>query len=264
LGKLRFVNYWESRSFQPEDALHDLKNFTDVDAEECAAAFRKAASQCTSMEDVAKEVVSYLYESLIDPVWKRKSCALVRLYKTHDYGELTPDLQRFADGVLGHKAESKQMKCLTLLATVGDKPEWNSREHSRGHKSIPLPTVDFVSKIPMIARLINQFGLDINAVVRPDPNLLADLERRTYNAFHVAEAVGSPYIPAQKEFVLAYKVRSVLGFGGMLGGPGDLYAVILFSKVTIEHKTCELFSPVGLDLKLSLQPFVRNVFAAAA
>jgi hypothetical protein len=176
---------------------------------------------------------------------------------------LTPELQRFADGVLGHKLQSTQTKCLTLLATVGEKPEWNSRQHSRAHQAIPLPTADFVSKIPMIARLINQFGLDINAVIRPDPNLLADLERRTYNAFHVPEAVGSPYIPAQKDFVLAYKVRSVLGFGGILG-PGDLYAVILFSRVPIERKTSELFTAVALDLKLSLRPFVRNVFEAAA
>jgi hypothetical protein len=215
------------------------------------------------MEDVAREVIRYLYESLIDSASKKKACALVRLYKTHTYGELTPDLQQFADSVLGHRAESTAMKCLTLLATAGEKPEWNARERSHGHKAIPLPTADFVSKMPMIARLISQFGLDINAVIRPDPNLLADLERRTYNAFHVPEAVGSPYIPAQRDFVLAYKVRSVLGFGGILG-PGDLYAVILFSKVAIDRKTCELFSGVALDLKLCLQPFVRNVFAAAA
>jgi hypothetical protein len=243
--------------------MHDLNHFTSDDAEACAAAFRKAATDSTTMENAATEVVRYLYENLVDSASKRKACALVRLYKTHTYGELTPELQRFADGVLGHKLQSTQTKCLTLLATVGEKPEWNSRQHSRAHQAIPLPTADFVSKIPMIARLINQFGLDINAVIRPDPNLLADLERRTYNAFHVPEAVGSPYIPAQKDFVLAYKVRSVLGFGGILG-PGDLYAVILFSRVPIERKTSELFTAVALDLKLSLRPFVRNVFEAAA
>lgn len=243
--------------------MHDLRSFTQNDAEACAAAFRKATANCSSMEGVAREVVSYLYENLTDYGPEKKACALVRLYKTHTYGELMPDLQRFADDVLGHRAESAQMKCLTLLATVGEKAEWNSRERSHGHKAIPLPTTDFVSKMPMIARLISQFGLDINAVIRPDPNLLADLERRTYNAFHVPEAVGSPYIPAQKDFVLAYKVRSVLGFGGILG-PGDLYAVILFSKVAIDRNTCELFSTVALDLKLCLQPFIRKVFAAAA
>jgi hypothetical protein len=167
--------------------MHDLNHFTSDDAEACAAAFRKAATDSTTMENAATEVVRYLYENLVDSASKRKACALVRLYKTHTYGELTPELQRFADGVLGHKLQSTQTKCLTLLATVGEKPEWNSRQHSRAHQAIPLPTADFVSKIPMIARLINQFGLDINAVIRPDPNLLADLERRTYNAFHVPE-----------------------------------------------------------------------------
>jgi hypothetical protein len=243
--------------------VHNLSDFTSADAEQCAAAFRRAASNNTCMEAVAQEIVGYLYDNLIDSASGGKACALVRLYKTHAYGDLKPDLQEFARAVLGRNPDSKDMKCLTLLATVGEKAEWNSRENSHDHKAIPLPTADFVSKIPMIARLINQFGLDINAVVRPDPNLLADLERRTYNAFYVPEAVGSPYIPAQKDFVLAYKVRSVLGFGGLLS-IGDLYAVILFSKVAVARSTCDLFSTVALDLKLSLQQFARNVFAAAA
>jgi hypothetical protein len=243
--------------------LHDLTNFTKTDADQCAAAFRNAVGNHTSMETVAGDIVHYLYENLVDATWGRRSCALVRLYKTHTYGELTPDLQQFADEILGHKPKSADMKCLTLLATAGEKADWNSRANSQGHKAIPLPTVDFVSRLPMIARLISQFGLDINAVIRPDPNLLADLEHRTYNAFYIPEAVGSPYIPAQRDFVLPYKVRSVLGFGGIFG-PGDLYAVILFSKAAIERPVCELFSTIALDLKLSLQPFVRNVFSAAA
>jgi hypothetical protein len=214
------------------------------------------------MEAVARDVVRYLYDNLVDSSGK-KACALVRLYKTHRFADLQPDLQTFARDVLGSDPKSQDMRCLTLLATAGEKREWNSRESSHDHRAIPLPTADFVSKIPMIARLINQFGLDINAVVRPDPNLLADLERCTYNAFYVPEAVGSPYIPAQKDFVLAYRVRSVLGFGGLLN-IGDLYAAILFSRVPISRQTCDLFSAVALDLKLSLQQFAQRVFVTAA
>ncbi len=35
------------------------------------------------------------------------------------------------------------------------------------------------------------------------------------NAFHVLEAVGGPYIPAQKDSVIPYGVESVLRFASM-------------------------------------------------
>jgi hypothetical protein len=146
------------------------------------------------------------------------------------------------------------MKCLTLLATRGEKAEWNSRAKSVGSEK-------FVSQIPMISRLVSQFGLDVHAVIKPDPSLLADLEQKSYNAFHVPEAVGSPYIPAQKEFVIPFGVQSVLGFGGMLGS-GDLFALILFAKVHIPRKTADLANSLALKVKEAVQPFAEGkIFA---
>ena len=153
------------------------------------------------------------------------------------------------------------MKCLILLGTAGEKPEWNDRSKSEGHKAIPLPSEQFVSQIPMISRLVSQFGLDVNAVIRPDPTLLADLEKKEYNAFHVPEAVGSPYIPAQDDFVIPHGVQSVLGFGSMLS-TGDLFAVILFAKVHIARGTSDLAKSLAVKVKDTVQPFVGgNVFS---
>jgi hypothetical protein len=149
------------------------------------------------------------------------------------------------------------MKCLTLLATRGDRPDWNDRGKSAGHKAIPLPSEKFVSQIPMISRLINQFGLDLNAVLKPDPAIIVDLEQKEYNAFHVPEAVGSPYIPAQQEFVIPNGVQSVLGFGGVLSS-GDLFVVILFAKVYIPDNTSSLAKGLAKDVKSALQPFVEG------
>ena len=213
------------------------------------------------MEEAAGKIVGHLYDNLADSETGAKSCALVRLYKTHPYGELDPELRGFAQAILGHAPESEDMKCLTLLGTAGEKPEWNDRSKSEGHKAIPLPSEGFVSQIPMISRLVSQFGLDVNAVIRPDPSLLADLEKKEYNAFHVPEAVGSPYIPAQKEFVIPSGVQSVLGFGGMLS-TGDLFAVILFAKVHIPQGTSDLAKSIAAKVKEALQSFAdRNVFS---
>ena len=239
--------------------MSDLTTFTQADADQLSGGLAALGEGAGSMEEVATRVVQHLNENLLDKASGSKACALVRLYKTHAYKDLDPELRGFAQGILGHAPESEDMKCLTLLGTVGEKTEWNSRSSSSGHKAIPLASESFVAQIPMISRLVSQFGLDVNAVIRPDPSLLVDLERKQYNAFHVPEAVGSPYIPAQKDFVIPHGVQSVLGFGGVLA-TGDLFAVILFAKVRIPRETSDVFKSLAASVKDAIQPFSGNVF----
>jgi hypothetical protein len=113
----------------------------------------------------------------------------------------------------------------------------------------------------MISQLIIQFGLEVSALIQPDPALLVDLEQRTYNVFHVPDAVGSPHIPAQQGFVIPFGIQSALGFGGMLP-TGDLFAVILFSKVHVPRATAEMFKTLALSVKVAVVPFVGGVVFA--
>ncbi len=113
----------------------------------------------------------------------------------------------------------------------------------------------------MIARLLNQFGIDVGSVMRPDPMLIGDLSKKTFNTFYVPEAVGSPYIPAQDEFVIPYGIKSVLGFGGILSS-GELFVVIMFSKVSISSQTADISSRLAADVRQAVEPFVGNkIFA---
>ncbi len=243
--------------------MYDLNTFSRSDATECGATLSGLGSGAQSMEEAANKIVRHLYENLVDEHSGPKACALARFYKTHAYGELEPDLQQFAKGIMGEEPDSPDMKCLTLLATVGEKDEWNSRVKSAGHKAIPLPSEGFVGQIPMISRLINQLGLDVHAVLRPDPAIMVDLHEKTYNVFHVPEAVGSPYIPAQDDFVIPHGVRSVVGFGGVLP-TGDLFVVILFAKVSISRETAELFEPMALNVKAAVLPFADGTIFGRA
>jgi len=240
--------------------MYDLGNLSESDISTLGAQLETLGSGAPHMEDVANNIVSHLYENLADGADGAKGCVLARFYKTHLYSLLDPELQAFSDGVLGESGPP-DMRCLTLLATVGENAEWNSRANSAGHKAIPLPSEDFVGNIPMIARLISQLGMDVSAVINPDPAFLVDLHEHNYNVFHVAEAVGSPYIPAQNDFVVPYGVRSVVGFGGMLSS-GELYTVILFARAQISHETAELFRPLALSVKAAIEPFAgKAVFA---
>ncbi|WP_207706714.1 hypothetical protein [Acetobacterium tundrae] len=63
--------------------------------------------------------------------------------------------------------------------------------------------------------------------MKPDPAFLLDIEQKSYGVFLVPQALGSPYIPAQKEFVVPYQIKSVMGFGGMLPML-DIFVIIIF------------------------------------
>jgi hypothetical protein len=235
-------------------APYDLPNFSLRDMTDCGAILRKMGPPAVTMEAVANDIVRYLYDCLQDKTAGRRACALVRFFKTHPYDDLDESLRRFALRMLDGRQPPPGMKCLTLMATAGDRPEWNDRQMSNRHKAIPLPSADLVVQSPMISQLVKQFGLEPDCMVQPDPTLLVDLEQRTYNVFHVHEARTCYYVPAQEDFVIPCGIRSVLGFGGMLPS-GNLFVVILFAKVRIGRDVAEMFRPLALSVKLAILPF---------
>jgi hypothetical protein len=217
-------------------------------------AIRRAVRGAETLEDAADTVVRYLYDHCLDSSTGERTCALVRFYKTHPYGELEPDLRAFADAQLNGHVATAQMRCLTLLATAGDESAWNSRHESRGHKAIPLPSADSVRAAPMVTRLIEDLGLDVDAVVAGGSTEGRAPEARTYEVFHIEDALGSPYIPAQRQFVVPHRIASVVGFGGLLRS-GELFAVIIFSRARIPARSAARFRTIALDVRSSLFSF---------
>jgi hypothetical protein len=240
---------------------NDLTKFGLSEMLRCSTELRRATKDAPTMEVAAQRVCRVLYNELATPDGGR-ACALVRCYKTHAFGKLEPELQSFAKAVMPGQPGSASMRCLILLGTVGDEPAWNSRHSSASHKAIPLPSAEVVERAPMIAQLIRQFGLELADVVQPAADLVRSLAGKTYGVFHVPEAVGSPYIPAQQDFVVPYGIRSVIGFGGSLPS-GDLFAVILFARVPISSDTADRFRNLALDVKSGFFPFRESdVFGA--
>jgi hypothetical protein len=234
----------------------DLTRFGLTEMLRCSTELRRAAKDAASLEEAAQRVCQTLYDELVMPDGAH-ACALVRCYKTHPYGKLPADLQAFARAVLKGHALAPTVRCLTLLGTVGDEPPWNSRRTSAGHQAIPLPSADIVEKAPMIAQLIRQFGLELSDVVQSTTDIVRGVQGKTYGVFHVPEAAGSPYIPAQKDFILKFGIRSVVGFGGSLPS-GDFFAVILFARVPVSAETADRFRNLALDVKSGFFPYREN------
>lgn len=224
---------------------HDLTRLAGGSISELADEVRTASAGSGSMERAARCLCRHLYERLATPEGER-ACVLVRCYTTLPFGGLPDDLQRFArraHGTVAITPPEPGMRCLVLLATVGDEPAWNDRRSSVGHQAIPLPSPYVVERAPMIARLVRELGLDLTQVVRPavaGGGLVGD---PFLGVFHVAEAAGSPFIPAQ-DFVRRHAVRSVIGAGGVLPS-GELFAVLLFTRASIPSPVADAFRAIA-------------------
>ncbi len=242
----------------PHD-IFDLTDFTILDTTECGRMLRQMGDGAESMEETAGRIVKNLYDSLIYGQTHDRACSLVRFFKTHSFERLDNNRKAFVLDMLGSDSAPPAMKCLTLLATLGENPDWNSRMTSTRHLAIPLPSEQAVLEIPMLRNLIKQLGVDVSLVVKPDWKLLLDMEQKTYNVFLVQEALGSPYIPAQDGFVIPYKIKSVLGFGGIFPS-GDIYVIIMFLKVPVTRETADLFKSISLNVRLAVLPFESRVF----
>jgi two-component system, NtrC family, sensor kinase len=234
--------------------MYDIQKMTLRDMSECGLALRRLGANALSMEEVSHHIIEYLYENFINSSSAEKDCVLIRFFKTHAYEKLTPDLQKYANEILKGNIAPDNLKCLTMLATAGELPEWNSRHKSVGHKAIPLVDEDTITRIPMIAQLIQQLGLNPGTVIQPDPELLTDLEQKMYNVFYVPHALDSPYIPSQSSFVVPFNIKSVLGFGGLLPS-GNIFTILMFTRVEIPEMVVNLFRPLALNIKMAILPF---------
>lgn len=236
---------------------YDLKQFSLSEIVRCGSAVRKMHEQAHSMEEVANILVRHLFENCVDPQTNEQDIALVRFFKTHPFGLLDAGLQAAAQNLCPSTELKSDTKCLVLLATAGMSPAWNTRHKSEGHQAIPLVSKESVSQIPMIAQLIQQFGLELESVISTPSELMVELDERSYNVFHVENALGSPFIPAQESFVEPFGVKSVVGFGGMLP-TGNLFTSILFSKAPISRLTGEAFQTIALSVKSAILPFEQD------
>lgn len=232
--------------------MYDLTAFTLKDMTTCGAALRQLGEGAASMEEAANRTVRYLYKHLVDANGERAT-ALVRFFITKPYQDLADDLQQHVDHLLGKPPSDLELKCQTLLATIGENPDWHSRHNSRYYKVHPL-SKEIVDQNPMFAQVSEVFGIVLEQAVNQDPELVLDLEQETYNILHVYEAHNNEYVPDQDDFVVPYGIKSVLVLFSLLPS-GNIVSVVLFTKVTVPRELMDYFRPLTLNVKMAILPF---------
>gem|GEM_PF-4884527 len=230
--------------------MHNLADFRLEDMLQLGAALRQLSCEVEDAHQIGAAAVNLLYERLCDSTGA-PACALVRLYQSF----YLADLEREAAANIDKTFLKPKSQILKLVGSAGDLAEWNSPQSTFGHRVVPLISPAAVTEYPMFARLLTQFGLMQEQEGKFDWMLgneaTMELARPDIGVFHVIQALGSPYIPEQDEFVRPHGIASVLGCGGVLPG-GHFFAVLFFSKVTIVPDTAELFKSIALSLRTSL------------
>jgi PAS domain S-box-containing protein len=238
--------------------MSDALKFSLLDLVRCATRLRAIGSQSSTMEEAARGIVDHLYTTLVgNDAAASRACKLIRFYKTHQFGSLDEPRRQFVQQRAGTLAD--HTPCLTLLASRGDEPQWNDVAGSREHQAIPLRDREAVASLPMVSRLVQQLGVDLGPIFDNADVSIFQENQRTCNVFHVPRALGSPYVPAQAEFVEKYGIESVLGFGGMLPR-GDFFVILLFARVNILPAVCDLFKTMALSARVAVLPLGRRIF----
>jgi two-component system NtrC family sensor kinase len=204
--------------------------------------FQSEINRSTSLEGAAQAYTRLVYEAL------HESIVLLRVFATVPARELPAANRAFAEGLAksaGHELHDDTL-VLSLLGTMGVEPAWCHRRRSTNHLGIPLVSREFVTRIPMISRLLQQLGIELDWFDRHDTAIVGRTFGLQSGVFYVEDAAqaidreGRNIITAQ-EFVTNYGVRTVYGVGGGYVGTPVFTTIITFCREHVDRARAEDF-----------------------
>jgi hypothetical protein len=210
---------------------------------------RETVRGASALEHAAQAVACELVREF------RDTTALARVYALVPNQALPDDVRRFVDDLADDHgvALAPATPVLCLLGTHGEDPAWCDRRTSERHRGIPLVSRDFVAKIPMIARLLKELGIDLEWLDEAPEFVTRRLLGGFNGVFFVRDAasakdaLGRQIIPAQ-DFVEEHGVKTVFGMGGFYPN-GTMIVCIVFTRETLERSQVERFQSLISMLK---------------
>ena len=222
---------------------------------------RAALKVSTCLEEAAQRATEIIYGALAE------SALLVRVFATVPLSSLPADIHGRVKGLARTQQIDGSLRgeslILTLLGSAGAKREWNDRRDSVAHAGIPLISAAFVGAIPMVARLLNELGVDLQWFDHSDTSFVEKkLAAGLAGLFYVRDAAtgldaqGRQIIPAQ-DFVGEHGVKTVFGIGGVYAY-GTILTLVVFTREFIEKEQVEQLIPLIPCFKAATAALVQN------
>ena len=227
------------------------------EATQCASHIVRFGTRVATVETVAQLLSEYLYDHFRVPQTGAPALLLSRVFVTRPLDTLELRLKIMAEGIAGTHDLSGQARCCVLMGACGQFSFWCHPRLSTRFSCLPLESPDFKTRMPMLFHLFDQFELGSFSAQQHDADyMVSDLDR-AIKVFHIEEALGHPFIPAQAECVQPSGLKSVIGFGGRLPS-GEAFAAVFFSVVHIPPAAANHFRVIALSAHLA---FLNSDFA---
>jgi serine phosphatase RsbU (regulator of sigma subunit)/anti-sigma regulatory factor (Ser/Thr protein kinase) len=220
-----------------------------------AAARDPAAPGGGSAEGAARQAASLIRRTLTTEDGE-PAVVLVRFFQTTVWDALTPQLRSYALARMPQGTAASGVRCLALLATLGDRPSWCDRRASREHQALPLSGPDVIRRVPLVLTVLDRlFGGDAAGSGPAPDGPLRDPD--TQAVVHLlTEAADSPLVPAQS-LVTAHGVRCAIGLGGTLPS-GEAFTAVLFSKLDLDDEARGCLDALAQALHSMLAPYAAR------
>ncbi len=224
------------------------------------AKVESSVKQSQSLEVAAQAVVETLHTQF------EESVVLARAYLTSPFDALPQTNKAFVQKLTESAGAADDLKAatpvLSLIGTHGQEADWCDRRNSKGHVGIPLISSAFVGAIPMISRMLGEFGIPMGFLDSHDTGIIIENIGSAAGLFFVedaAEATDSKgrKIIAMQDFVADYSVKSVFGIGGAYDD-GQLLVVVVFCRDAFSRITAEQFLTMANMFKIQTNTLVSG------
>jgi len=151
---------------------------------------------------------------------------------------------------------------LCLLGTAGSRPGWNQRTASAGHLAIPLLSSAAVDDAPMIAKLLADLGVDLQALDVGRAILTRQMQGGRSGTFFVPDArtaldARGRHVIAAKDFAQDFSIRTVFGMGGSYLD-GTIVVAILFCSEEIDRLVVDRYPSFITSFKIATAKLQRE------
>lgn len=188
------------------------------------------------------------------------SIVLARLFVVLPAGSLPAAERAFATKLAGSELlDTTPVLC--LLGTAGSRQPWNQRIASLGHRAIPLLSSAKVDDAPMIAKLLTDLGVDLQALDVGGAITTRQMAGGSATFFvpdaRTALDGRGRHVIAATDFAGEFSIRTVFGMGGSYLD-GTIAVAIFFCAEEIDRLVVDRFPSFISSFKMATAKLQRE------
>jgi hypothetical protein len=190
------------------------------------------------------------------------SIVLARSFIVLPANALPATERAFAARLAGATPLTDATRVLCLLGSTGRSTNWNDRSASQAHLAIPLLSAAAVHEAPMIAKLLSDLGVDLQALDIGGSIATRQMLGGLNGTFFVQDArtaldAHGRHVIAAEGFAEAFGIRTVFGMGGAYVD-GTIAVAIFFCSEELDRLVVDRFPSFISSFKMATAKILRE------